>query len=180
VSAARVRTAAAGLGLVAGVNALFHCAYFAWETNDASAMVDELPPGMAATAVIYDPWTESFINGTLTHLAAYYGARKHGSWAFSFARYLSVPVRFKPGATPPWPARGWEFSAEDYDPRCHYARAFPLVLVKAPADVPPDAASEARVRALVFKADAAAVRLLAHRGSYWAFDTTGLPEDGAP
>ncbi|HEX3772314.1 MAG TPA: hypothetical protein VHV30_15665 [Polyangiaceae bacterium] len=177
--AARARTAAAGLGLVAGVNALFHCAYFAWETNDASAMIDELPPGMSATAVIYDPWTASFINGTLTHLAAYYGARKHGAWAFSFARYLSVPVRFLPGATPPWPARGWEFSAEDYDPRCRYARAFPLVLVKAPDAVPPGAGSEARVRALVFKQDAAAVRLLSHHGAYWAFDTTGLPEDGA-
>ena len=70
-------------------------------------------------------------------------------------------------------ARG-EFSAEDYDPRCKYARAFPLVIVKAPAELPRDASGETRVRELVFKQDATAVRLLSHHGRYWAFDTTGL------
>ena len=173
-----LRLGAAVLGLLAGANAFAHCAFFGWETRDASATLDDLPPGRAATAVIFDPWTESFRNGTLTHLAAYYAARKHGTWAFSFARYLSVPVRFKPGATPPWPARGWEFSGEDYDARCKYARAFPLVIVKTPDDVPTDASGESRVRSLVFKGDADAVRLLSHHGAYWAFDTAGLPEDG--
>jgi hypothetical protein len=177
--AGRLRLAAALLGLGAGANAFAHCVYYGWETHDASTVLDELPPGRAATAVIFDPWTESFGNGTLTHLAAYYAARKHGTWAFSFARYLSVPVRFKPGATPPWPERGWEFSAEDYDARCKYARAFPLVIVKTPDDMPRDASSEPRVRTLVFKEDASAVRLLSHHGAYWAFDTAGLPEDGA-
>jgi hypothetical protein len=176
--ARHLRLGAAVLGLVAGANAFAHCAFFGWETRDASATLDDLPPGRAATAVIFDPWTESFRNGTLTHLAAYYGARKHGTWAFSFARYLSVPVRFKPGATPPWPARGWEFSGEDYDARCKYARAFPLVIVKTPDDVPTDTSGESRVRSLVFKGDADAVRLLSHHGAYWAFDTAGLPEDG--
>jgi hypothetical protein len=166
------------LGLVAGANLFAHCALFAWETNDASAVIDDLPPGREATAVIWDPWTVAFRNGTLTHLAAYYGARKHGQWAFAFARYLSVPVRFKPGSQPPWPARGWEFDGEAYNPRCRYARAFPLVIVKAPSDIPRDARGETRVRALVFKQDATAARLVSHHGRFWAFDTTGLPEDG--
>jgi hypothetical protein len=166
------------LGLAAGLNTLLHCALFGWETNDASAMIDDLPPGRAATAVIWDPWTHAFRNGTLTHLAAYYAARKHGHWAFAFARYLSVPVRFKPGTQPAWPARGWEFSAEDYDPRCKYARAFPLVLIKASDDVPTDGRGETFLRRLVFRQDATAVKLLSHHGRYWAFDTTGLPDDG--
>src|ERR1019366_3924236 len=156
----RVQYGAAALGLVAGANAFAHCVYFGWETRDASAMLDDLPPGRAATAVICYSWTDSFRNGTLVHLAAYYAARKHGTWAFSFARYLSVPVRFKPGATLPWPARGWEFSAEDYDARCKIARAFPPVTVKPPADLPTDASSEPQVRSLIFKGDANAVRLL--------------------
>jgi hypothetical protein len=166
------------LGIVVGVNTLAHCALFSWETADASATIDDLPAGGAATAVIWEPWTEAFRNGTLTHLAAYYAARKHGRWAFAFARYLSVPVRFKPGGQPAWPVVGWEFDGESYDARCKYARAFPLVIVKAPSELPRDASGEPLVRKLVFKQDADAVRLLSHHGSFWAFDSTGLPDDG--
>jgi hypothetical protein len=176
--AARARAWMLRLGLVAGVNTVLHTTLFAVETSDASAVIDDLPEGGAATAVIWEPGTYAFRNGTLTHLAAYYGARKHGRWAFAFARYLSVPVRFLPQGQPAWPARGWEFSAEDYDPRCKYARAFPLVIVKAPEELPTDASGEPLLRALVFKQDAAAVKLLSHHGRYWAFDTFGLPDDG--
>jgi len=176
--AERVRVWAPRLGLLAGVNTLLHCVLFGWETSDASATIDDLPPGQAATAVIWDPWTYAFRNGTLTHLAAYNAARKHGQWAFAFARYLSVPVRFRPNLQPAWPAVGWEFDAESYDPRCKYARAFPLVLVKAPEELPRDASGEPWIRALVFKQDRDVVRLLSHHGRYWAFDTTGLPDDG--
>ena len=164
------------LGALAGLNALVHCAAFSAETDDASRVIDDLPEGGAATAVIWEPGTWAFRNGTLTHLAAYYGARKHGQWAFAFARYLSVPVRFKDGVQPAWPARGWEFDAEQYDPRCKYARAFPLVIVKAPYEL--GEGGEDQLRTLVFKQDAQAVRLLSHHGRYWAFDTTGLPDDG--
>ena len=82
-----------GIGLFSGGNLVLHCGLYAFETNDASRVIDDLPAGGAATAVIWDPGTYAFRNGTLTHLAAYYAARKHGSWAFAFARYLSVPVR---------------------------------------------------------------------------------------
>jgi hypothetical protein len=108
------------------------------------------------------------------HLAAYYAARKKGDWAFSFARYLSVPVRFRPGGAPPWPKVGWEFAAMDYNPRCKYARHFDLVLIKGPRGVH----GEAAVRKTVFGRDADAVRLVSHHGNYWAFDTQGLPDDG--
>ncbi len=175
---ARAREYVLRLGVVAGLSLFLHCALFGWETRDASELIDDLPPGRAATAVIWEPGTIAFRNGTLTHLAAYYAARKHGQWAFAFARYLSVPVRFRPGSQPAWPALGWEFSGEDYDPRCKYARAFPLVIIKAPAEVPTDASAEPRVRQLVFKKDGPSVKLLSHHGHFWAFDTNGLPEDG--
>jgi hypothetical protein len=175
---ARARRWILALATLAGVNVLAHCALYAWETNDASLVIDDLPPGGAATAVIWDPGTWAFRNGTLTHLAAYYGARKHGAWAFAFARYLSVPVRFRPGAQPAWPAHGWEFGANQYDPRCKYARAFPLVIIKAPEAVATDASGERWLREIVFRQDAKAPRLLSHHGRFWAFDTTGLPDDG--
>ncbi len=177
---ARTGTWMLRLGLVAGANTVLHCALFAWETLDASRLIDDLPPARAVTALIWEPETTAFRNGTLTHLAAYYAARKHGLWAFAFARYLSVPVRFKPNGQPAWPAKGWEFSAEDYDPRCKYARAFPLVVIKAPPGLPRDESGEARVRLLVFKRDANAVQLLSHHGRYWAFESSGLPDDGTP
>ncbi|HEY6461807.1 MAG TPA: hypothetical protein VIY73_16695 [Polyangiaceae bacterium] len=176
--AARAQRWILRLALAAAADLLLHCGLYAYETNDASAVIDDLPPGKSATAVIWEPGTFAFRNGTLTHLAAYYAARKHGEWAFAFARYLSVPVRFKPGAQPAWPAKGWEFRGEDYDPRCKYARAFPLVIVKAPKELPADAGGEPAVRTLLFKQDANAVRLLSHHGRYWAFDTQGLPDDG--
>jgi hypothetical protein len=164
--------------LVAGLNVTVHCVLYAWETDDASRVIDELPAGGAATAVIWDPGTRAFRAATMTHLAAYYAARRHGQWAFAFARYLSVPVRFRSGAQPPWPAHGWEFKGPAYDPRCRYARAFPLVIVKAPRSLPEDATGEVPLRRLVFHQDADAVKLLSHHGRYWAFDTTGLPDDG--
>jgi hypothetical protein len=166
------------LGVLAGANATLHCASFGWDTSDASRVIDDLPPGRSVTAVVFDPGTRAFRNERLTHLAAYYAARKHGEWAFAFARYLSVPVRFRPGAQPAWPAQGWEFDGEKYDPRCKYARAFPLVIVRAPGDVPVDASGEAAVRRLVFRQDEGRVKLLSHHGRFWAFDSTGLPDDG--
>ena len=174
----RARRWILGLAGLAGLNLFGHCALYAWETNDASRVLDDLPPGGAVTAVIWDPGTWAFRNGTLTHLAAYYAARKHGSWAFAFARYLSVPVRFRPGAQPAWPEHGWEFDASAYDPRCKYARAFPLVVVKAPEAVATDASGERWLREIVFRQDARTPRLLSHHGRYWAFDTSGLPDDG--
>jgi hypothetical protein len=171
----RARRIALAIAMATGVSLVVHMSLFAWETNDASRVIDDAPAGRRATAVVYSPETFAFRNGPLVHLAAYYGARKHGDWAFSFARYLSVPVRFRSGEGPGWPKIGWEFSPEGYDPRCRYARMFDLVIVKAPSD----AHDEASVRRRVFAADADAVKLLSHHGDYWLFDTKGLPTDGA-
>jgi hypothetical protein len=170
----RVRFATLTVGVLAGVNLVAHMCLYAWETNDASRVIDDLPPGRSAAAVVYGANTFSFRHGTLVHLAAYYAARKGGDWAFSFARYLSVPVRFKPGGAPWWPVKGWEFTPGDYNARCRYARHFPLLLVKAPHGV----VDERDVRTEVFGRDADAPRLLSHHGTYWAFDTEGVPTDG--
>lgn len=174
VAARRLRFAVLTLGVVTGLNILAHMLVYAAETNDASRVIDDMPADRRAAAVIYGGDTFSFRHGTLVHLAAYYAARKHGDWAFSFARYLSVPVRFRPGGAPPWPFKGWEFEARDYNPRCKYARHFDLVMIKAPRGVH----DEQELRGIVFGRDANAVRTISHHGRYWAFDTKGLPDDG--
>lgn len=165
-------------GALSGASLFVHSIVYAAETDDASRVIDEAPPGRSATAVMYGSETFSFRNGTLVHFAAYYAARRHGDWAFSFARYLSVPVRYVASGAPPWPKLGWEFGPMDYDPRCKYARRFDLVFVQAPSDFSTDASEEPRVRKLVFRGDADAVKLVSHHGAFWAFDTRGLADDG--
>jgi len=173
-AAPRLRVAALTIGVVTGVNIVGHMVVYAAETNDASRVMDDMPEGRRVAGVIYGGDTFSFRHGTLVHAAAYYAARKHGDWAFSFARFLSVPVRFRPGGGPPWPLKGWEFNASDYNPRCKYARHFDLVLIKAPKLV----TEEQELRTIVFGRDASAVKFVSHHGRFWAFDTKGLPTDG--
>jgi hypothetical protein len=175
---ARMRKYALAVGVLCGVSTFVHGAIYAYETNDASRVIDELPEGRGATAVLWDTGTFAYRNGALVHLQAYYAARKHGRWAFAFARYLSVPVRFRAYSQPAWPLRGWEFDGSDYNPRCKYARAFDLAIVRAPLDMSTDDSSEYAVRRLVFGKDADKVTRLSHHGEFWAFDTKGLPDDG--
>jgi hypothetical protein len=144
------------------------------ETDDASRMLDALPTGRRASAVVYSDFTDAFCRGGVLHLAAWYAARKHGDWAFAFARYPYMPVRYIEGRAPDWPAQGWEFAPSQYDARSPYARTYNLLLVKTLEYLDP-IQNEATVRANVFGEDAATPRLLAHYGLYWAFDTAGIP-----
>ncbi|HEX3772315.1 MAG TPA: hypothetical protein VHV30_15670 [Polyangiaceae bacterium] len=168
--------AAAACLTVAGWSALnlrAHFVEYAAETDDASRLIDALPPGRRASAVVYDDFTDAFVRGGVLHLAAWYAARKHGDWAYSFARYPYMPVRYREDRAPDWPEHGWEFDPTAYDVRSPYARTYDLVLVKTLEYLDP-IDDEPTVRARVFKADAASPRLLAHFGLYWAFDTAGL------
>jgi hypothetical protein len=149
---------------------------YAADTDALAELVDELPEGRRAAAIVHGGPTRGFAHNTLLHAAGHYAARKHGELAFSFARYIALPVHYRAGAAPPWPARGWEFSPRDYNPRCGYARSFDLALVRAPSPL----FDEADVRWLVFKGDAATPKLLGRRDAFWAFDTHGIPSDGTP
>lgn len=178
-AAARERVESAGrvIAWTAGANLLIHSIWHAIETDGASQVLAALPPGRRATAVLYDPTSRAFQCATLVHLAAYYGARQGGEWAYNFARFSSVPLSFEHGE-PSWPQLGWEFAPGNYNPRCGYARSYDLVVVAAPRTM--SQATEDDVRKLIFKADALLPRLLAHSGRYYAFDTAGIPADGTP
>jgi hypothetical protein len=163
------------------VNLNAHFREYAGETDDASRLLDALPAGRRASAVVFDDFTDAFARGGMLHLAAWYAARKHGDWAYSFARYPYMPVRYRAGRAPDWPEHGWEFDATAYDVRSPYARSYDLVLVKTCEYLDP-LDDEPTVRAKVFKKDAARPILLAHYGLYWAFDAADLrdrDDDGA-
>ncbi len=161
------------------INLNAHLRQYGEETDDASRMIDALPAGRRASAVVYRDFTDAFWRGGMLHLAAWYAARKHGDWAYAFARYEYMPVRYREGRAPEWPEHGWEFAPQQYDARSPYARAYDLVLVKTPENVDP-LEDEAEVRARVFGGDAATPRLLSHFGLYWAFDTAGIPSPPKP
>ncbi|HEX4445660.1 MAG TPA: hypothetical protein VH044_02960 [Polyangiaceae bacterium] len=156
------------------LNLSAHLRQYGRETDDASRLIDHLPPGRRASALVFRDFTDAFWRGGLLHLAAYYAARKHGDWAYSFARYDYMPVRYRAGRAPPWPEHGWEFDPKAYDPRSPYARAYDLLLIKTPETEPIE--DEGELRARIFGPDAPTPRLLSHEGLYWAFDTAGIPE----
>jgi len=164
------------VALAAGGLVAAHTRAYAAETDALAELLDTLPEGRRAAAIVHGGPTRGFAHNTLLHAAGHYAARKHGELAFSFARYIALPVHYRAGAAPPWPARGWEFSPRDYNPRCGYARSFDLALVRAPSPL----FDEADVRWLVFRGDAATPRLLGRRDAFWAFDTHGIPSDGTP
>ncbi|MEM9692755.1 MAG: hypothetical protein AAGA56_09435, partial [Myxococcota bacterium] len=174
----RMRRVALGLAGAVVVNFAAHMVWFARETNGLSRVIDAIPEGRRVTAVVYGHTTVSFRGGTLVHAAAYYGARKRGDWAYNFARYASVPLSFQPFSQPGWPLKGWEFSPEDYNPHCWYARFFDVVIIRAPAEL--ERAERSAVAGKVFGPAAGDVRLIARDGRYWAFDTEGLFWDGTP
>ena len=176
--AGSVALGALAIGVLSGVDVVARMRSFATDTDDASRVIDDAPSGRRAAAVVYGP-TRTSMGQHLVHLAAYYGARKGGDWAYSFGRFSWLPVHYKQGAKlPAWPDHGWEFSPWDYDPRSAYARSFDLLIVRAPGDLPRDATGEPQLRAMIFKEDADAVKLVSHHGEFWAFDTAGLPTDG--
>ncbi|MBM4359433.1 MAG: hypothetical protein FJ096_15120 [Deltaproteobacteria bacterium] len=160
------------LGVLAGGLVAAATVSFARETDPLAELIDELPEGRNATAIIHGAPTQGFGHATLVHAAGHYASRRRGDLAFSFARYVALPLHFRAGTAPPWPQRGWEFGPADYDPRCQYARRFDLAIVRAPN---PEM-SEDMVRSLVFKVDANVPRLLGRRAAFWAFDTKGIAE----
>lgn len=176
--ATRLRWAALGLASLTAVDLVVHMAGHAAEVRDVSALIDRLPPEQRVAAVVYDQDSGYFSQGSLVHLAGYYTARKGGQWAFSFARFRSLPLDFRPRSQPAWPKVGWEFQPADYNVRCKYARFFSLLIVAAPNSLANG--SEADVRKLVFRADARDphIRFVAREGRFWAFDTDGVETDG--
>ena len=160
------------------VNLSAHLRQYGEETRDATLLLDDLPPGRRASALVFRDFTDAFWRGGLLHLAATYAARKHGDWAYSFARYGYMPVRYRDGAAPQWPEHGWEFDPKGYDPRSPYARTYDLLLIKTDETEPVQ--EERPLRARIFGPDAAVPALLSHRGLYWAFDTAPLTDRGEP
>lgn len=139
--------------------------------RDASAIIDDIPPGARVVAVMHSYsaspviWREIWV-----HQLAYHVVRRPGEIAFDFTRYASLPVRRRDaGERPPRFPSGLEWHPESYDPLAAYAAHFNWVLVRTPDDDP-----KQDPRARTFGAYAELVALRSHRGRFWLYDASGI------
>jgi len=139
--------------------------------RDASAIIDDLPPGARAIAVMHSYsaspaiWREIWV-----HQLAYHVVRRPGEIAFDFTRYASLPVRRRDaGERPPRFPSGLEWHPESYDPRAAYAAYFDWVLVRTPDE---DPGEDPRWR--TFGAYADRVIAKSHRGRFWLYDAAAI------
>jgi hypothetical protein len=127
----------------------------------------DTPQGHRLLAVTYDPSADRISREVFVHLPGVYQANGPGEIAYTFTKFESMPVHYKPGKAPPSVPGGFEWDANKYDVNGAWARAYDLTLVRAPADVD-DPAS------LVFRAEAWRVKRLARRGRFSLYDTSQL------
>jgi hypothetical protein len=163
-----LQAVAAGLGVAAGANTAR-----LWSTmggaQDASAILDAIPPERKVIAVTYEPAADRISREVYVHLLAVYQARRPGQIAYTFTKFESMPVHYRRGkALPPGPG-GFEWDASKVDFHAPWTHAYDTVLVRAPASY------EDPTR-LVFKEQSYRVRLLAHQGRFWLYDTRALAE----
>ncbi len=162
-----LRAAAAGFGVAAGANTARVWATMG-DAHDAVAIIDAVPEGHKLIAVTYEPTTERISREVYVHLAAMYPAKKRGEIAYTFTKFESMPVHYKPGKAPPTVTGGFEWDAYKYDVHSAWARAYDLTLIRSPRQ---DDEEPAR---MVFREEAFRVKLLARRGRFWLYDTSDL------
>jgi hypothetical protein len=166
-TAGRVRVAAASLAIGTALNVNIHCARIP-EEDDASALLDDIPPGRHVIGLIWEPTPWPVLErATWVHFQSYYLARKSGEMSPTFAFIESLPVHYKFKMRPPRPPLSLEWSPESYSVDEPYARHFETVIVVAPRNVADPAQ-------LVFHEDAARAKVIAHHGRFWAFDASAI------
>jgi hypothetical protein len=159
-----VRSIAAACALVAAATTWAHLRKIEGQ-DDADVILDQVPTGARLASVIYS-WNASAVEQPIwIHVAAYALARKPIELGRSFLRgYGYLVVQEHEGIT--LPLRPSEWSPNDFDVMSPYGRHYTTVFVRTPDDAP----DEDPTRRL-FREHAPCVRLLAHRGRFWLFDT---------
>ena len=161
-----LRAVAAGLGFAAGANTAR-----VWATmgdgKDAMAIIDDVPEGHKLLAVTYEPFTERVSREVYVHLPAVYQAKKRGEIAYTFTKFESSTVHYRPGKAPPSVQPGFEWNARAYDVRSAWARAYDVTLVRAP-----DGTDDPQT--MVFGAEASRTRLMSRHGRFFLYDTSAF------
>lgn len=125
-------TESVGRGLAAAtvLAAFVHLAWFAHETTDARAVLAHVPKGARVTTVVDSPRTRAVRMPVLAHTAAHAVLLGAKDDSFSFGRFMSLPIVYKPYATEPSPSPSWEQAAGPYLAASRLARKFPVVVAR--------------------------------------------------
>ncbi|MCC6644113.1 MAG: hypothetical protein IT374_00895 [Polyangiaceae bacterium] len=127
---ARLPAWSSALSALSVATALAHLVWFAAETRPALALARQAPPSARVTGVIERARTSSVRVAALAHAAALLVPEGALDEAFSFGRFLSMPVTYRPGATVAPPTPTWEHGVGAYQPESALARRFPFVVVR--------------------------------------------------
>ncbi len=157
--------AVAAVGVAAGLNTLRVWTTMG-DTSDALAILREVPPNRRLIMVDLDPMTERISREVYVHLPAVYQAWGPGEIAYTFTKFESMPVHYRPGKAPPTVQPGFEWDGNKYDVNAAWARAYDVTLVRGADDDDP--------AARVFRHEAWRVKELARRGRFHLYDTTLL------
>jgi hypothetical protein len=101
------------------------------EARGALEVLRAVPRGVCVTGVIEEARTRGIRLHTLTHAAALAIPAGASDEAFSFARWIGLPVVYRKEQRPPYPERSWEHEGRSYDPEAPLARRCPVVLVRS-------------------------------------------------
>lgn len=157
--------ALAAVGVAAALNTLRVWSTMG-DTGDALAILRLVPANKKLLMVNYDPVTERISREVYVHLPAVYQAWVPGEIAYTFTKFESMPVHYRPGKAPPTVQPGFEWDGGKYDPTSAWARAYDVTLVRAGGDDDP------AVQA--FRGEAWRVKPLARRGRFFLYDTSDL------
>ncbi len=144
------------------------------ELADLDRVLEDAPAGRRVTGLVFAPKTPSTHQWSLLHSPAYYVARKGGEVAFSFTRTMSLPVHYRPEKMPPALPFNFEWMPQAYQATAPYARYFDLVLMKTTYDDNKDH------RVSVWGEFADQVKVVAHHGKWWVFDTSAITASAPP
>jgi hypothetical protein len=161
-----LRASAAGFAIAASLNTVRAFATMG-DQADASAIIDAIPAGRKLITVTHDATTERISREVYVHLPALYQARRVGEIAYTFTKFESMPVHYKPGKAPPTVQPGFEWDGMKYDVDAPWARAYDITLVRT-------GQGEVDPAPVVFRDERFKVRLLARRGRFFLYDTTLL------
>ncbi|MCS6902122.1 MAG: hypothetical protein NZX77_20450, partial [Polyangiaceae bacterium] len=144
-----------------------HLALHHQEVRGALVVLEKTPPGVCVTGVIEEARTVGIRLPTLTHAAALAVPLGAGDEAFSFARWMGLPVVYRPRHRPPYPERSWEHDGRRYDPETPLARRCPVVLLRS------GWAEEPTAHLLLRVFGRREARVLARSGAWLLVDTGG-------
>jgi hypothetical protein len=160
-----IRAAAAGIGVAAGANTARVWATMG-DVKDAMTIIDAVPEGKRLLAITYNATTERISRDVFVHLPAVYQQKKRGEIAYTFTKFESMPVHYKPGKAPPTVNPGFEWDGRHYDVHSEWARAYDVTMVVAADDGDP--------ASMAFREESYRVKLMARAGRFWLYDTSAL------